>query len=64
MKGEIDMSDVMSHVTMHVTVIQRPSFRFRFWLGRKILILAVKVMGCRVEFHNISEGLNDESYTP
>lgn len=55
MKAEIDKGRMMNQITLHVTVIERPSTRFRFWLGKKLIVLAVKVLGCRIKFHEMQD---------
>lgn len=41
----IDMADAMHRMTMTVKVIDSPRFRFRMWLGLKIVELGARVMG-------------------
>lgn len=37
-------------VTLAVTVVETPEYKFRFWLGKCLIWLAVQVWGCSVEF--------------
>lgn len=47
--ANIHMRDVMSNVTMTVTIRGVRGHRVRFWIGSRLVALAAYVLGCRVE---------------
>ena len=43
------MQQVMNKVVMHVRLTGVRTLKVRLWLGKSLIILAARVMGCRVE---------------
>ena len=48
-KVNMDMERVMRDVTLELKIIETPRFKFRKWLGIKIIWLATVVLGCRLK---------------
>ena len=61
MKAEVDMMCVAKGITMNVTLKKMKQFQFRLWLGRKLIILAARIMNMAIE---IKEELDLKQINP
>jgi hypothetical protein len=45
----INASDLIRELCIQIRFNFNPMFKFRMWLGKKIIILGCKITGCKVE---------------
>lgn len=57
-----DMGKLLNEVTVVVTVKERPQTKLRFWIGKKLLTLAIQVIGCRIEYHAMEEPIKPDRF--
>ena len=55
MKAELDIMDVVSGITTKVILRKTRQFKFRLWIGVKLIILASHIIGMRIEIEVIYE---------
>ena len=49
-RAEVALRKPLEQATLTVEVRVTPEFRFRLWLGKSLLFLAARVLGCAIEF--------------
>ena len=52
LEGSVNVNQVMRNVTMTITLRGVKTFKFRLWLGGKLLALAGRVIGCGIQIEN------------
>jgi len=45
----INASDLIRELCIQIRFNINPMFRFRMWLGKKIIKLGIKIVGCKAE---------------
>ena len=49
-RAEIALTKPLENATLQVECKVTQQFWFRLWLGKRLLILAARVLGCAIEF--------------
>ena len=52
---KVRAADAMRHITLSVTITGRRRQRVRMWLGRMLITLAARIIGCGIEYQRRDE---------